>query len=86
MSLAKSVVLRLLFELGIWYPLRLLFFSKLAKGSIVRLKRRHDKESPCLTPLDTWKGSLIIPLIITIVSADLYRDRVYKVFVYIVFL
>ncbi|KAF9783299.1 hypothetical protein BJ322DRAFT_1069956 [Thelephora terrestris] len=41
-----------------------------ASGSMLRSNRMHDMGSPCLTPLDTRKGSLIIPFMITDVGAS----------------
>ena len=42
-----------------------LFHSSHARGSIARLKRVHDRGSPCRTPHVTWYGELSIPLIAT---------------------
>ena len=74
MSSAKRVALRLSFSPGIQNPCRLLFWIRFASGSIARLKRRQERGSSCLTPLETWKGSLIVPFRITTVSADSYRE------------
>ena len=79
MSSAKRVVLRLSFSLGIWNPCRLLFRIRFASGSIARLNRRQESGSPCLTPLETWKGSLIVPFRITTVSAESYRERTVRI-------
>src|ERR1700722_3372952 len=44
----------------------------MARGSIARLKSKQDKGSPWRTPLVIAKGSLLTPLIITVVFALLY--------------
>ena len=67
-------VCHLTLVLGIHIGSTLLFRSRFASGSIARLNRKHDKGSPCQTPLETWKGELTTPFIITLVLADLYRD------------
>jgi len=49
------------------------YLSMFAKGSLARLKSRQHSGSPCCT-LDTLKGELVTPLMITCVSAFSYRD------------
>lgn len=71
-SSANSVVTILSCVVGMLMPLRFKLLSDAANGSIARSKMRQDIASPCWTPLNTVKGELITPLIITTVDASLY--------------
>ena len=51
------------------------FLRRQARGSIARLKRRHDSGSPCQMPLVTLNGELTTPFTSTAVDAVLYRER-----------
>ena len=76
MSSAKRVVISLVSVPGISKPFRsLLVRRRFARGLMATLKRRRDRGSPWRTPLETWKGLLIAPLMMTTVSADSYRER-----------
>ena len=52
--------------LEIMYPVRSReFLMATVRGSIMRLKRRHDSGSPCLTPCVIRYGLLRFPLMAT---------------------